>query len=137
MTCSNCKTDQPNGRVIDDNFYCSGCILNGMVKKIVKKNSNPDSMIIAVLIREIGIPQDVAKGYFNNPGITIESLIKYVWLFRFLKYKKYRFGSPVAFMRDLIANGNKYPPSDEYREWYKNEMQNPRKNDFEILYRSI
>lgn len=136
MTCYVCHKPKLHGTVQNGKFVCTGCEALGLAKKILKKPVNRDSQIIDVL-KSYGIPGSVAKGYYENKDISIEYLIKQVWLFRYvLEEKNYEIQNKVAFLRGLIK-GNQFPPSDGYREWYKDQLNNHRDGDFDILYRSI
>ena len=135
MICKHCKKDKSEGEVRNEKFICNGCIVSGMVDKI-KKKKNYDSMIITVMIREIGLNQPVAVGYYNNPEIPIDKLIKAVWTIRFNLYKNKKINRQALF-NHIIRNGNSYPPTDEYREYVKSKQSNYNGKDYEVLYKAI
>jgi len=137
MICSICNKQKLQGTVQGGQFVCTGCELSKMAKKILKKPVNKDWQIIDVL-KSYGIPGSAAKGYYENKTISTEHLIKQVWLFRYLEEeRRYHVKSRVGLMRGLIKNLNEYHLSDAFREWYKEQLNNHREGDFDILYRSI
>lgn len=133
MNCTICHKPFLEGKVINDEPYCPKCVLSEAVQKLVKKFSVKDHDIILAL-KQCGLRGNIAKGYYKNPEYSLESLIRYVWLFRYYKSinytKNYR-----GLIYDLLKR--KYLEPEAFWAWYKNQMANPWEDDFAVLYRSI
>jgi len=136
MQCTTCKDYKSNGEVVEGKFICTQCIVSGLAKKVLKKRHAKESTIISVL-KYYGVPGDIALGFYNNREIKLEYMIKMVWLMRYKLSQGYRIGNQNAFLQALIRNGNKHPLPDGFWDYHKERLNNPKRNDFDILYRPI
>ncbi len=93
--------------------------------------------IIDAIYKESGISRNVIAGYYKNSrSYPLSRLVKCVWIYRFFASQK-KIKSKQGLMYAILKDKLPFPLPDYFWSWYKGQISNPKKTDYEVLYNNI